>query len=546
MNLRGTLNRTLTRAFRDVTHTDAPALIQLASKPGAGEYQANGAMGAAKTLKTNPRDLAAQIVTAVGSDPLIARLEVAGPGFINIHLRPEELAIQLASGPAIEPAASAATVVVDYSSPNLAKEMHVGHLRSTIIGDALARVLEALGHRVIRQNHVGDWGTQFGMLLTYLEDSGEGSNELQDLESFYRAAKTHFDADPDFAKRSRTKVVGLQSGDPAIRAEWQRFIEISLSHCQATYDRLGTSLTMDDVKAESAYNDDLANVVADLDTLGLLTVSDRAECVFLPEFSGKDGKPLPVIVRKSDGGFLYSTTDLAAVRYRVTELQADRALYLTDARQALHFKQIFAVADKAGFTGNAIALEHHPFGNMLGKDGKPFRTRDGGVVKLNDLLDEAEARAYDLVKEKNPDIDDAERRQIARVVGIGAVKYADLSKNRTSDYIFDWDQMLSFDGNTAPYLQYQSAGVASTLKIAGDKLFFGANDGKLYCLGTEAGEYIWSRNLGSPILGDVLIEGHDMYVSSYAGNLYKFDISSVLKIKHNIKGVSVPRNRFED
>jgi arginyl-tRNA synthetase len=422
MNLRALLTDRFATAFSDVTGEALPPVIQLAGRPEFGDYQANGAMGAAKRLKQNPRDLAEAVIDAARAEDLVDRLEVAGPGFINIHLGREFLESAL-NQPAVVPVADRQRVVVDYSSPNLAKEMHVGHLRSTIIGDALARILEALGHTVIRQNHVGDWGTQFGMLLAYLEESGEGSDVLADLETFYRAAKARFDQDPDFAERARTKVVGLQAGDTDTRAQWQRFIEISLSHCQQTYDRLGVTLAMTDVMAESAYNDDLPQVVADLAAQGLLETSDGAECVFLDEFTGKDGKRLPVIIRKSDGGYLYATTDLAAIRYRVRQLQADRALYLTDARQALHFRQIFAVASRAGFTGNRISLEHQPFGNMLGSDGKPFKTRDGGVVKLNDLLDEAVARAYELVGQKNPDLSEEERRDVADAVGIGAVKY---------------------------------------------------------------------------------------------------------------------------
>jgi arginyl-tRNA synthetase len=464
MNLRAILNERFSQAFQTATGEALSPQIQLAGKPEFGDYQANGAMAAAKALKQNPRAVAEQVAAAAEVDDLVDRLEIAGPGFINIHLKADFLAEALTEPP-ITAAVETERVVVDYSSPNLAKEMHVGHLRSTIIGDAIARILEALGHDVIRQNHVGDWGTQFGMLIAYLEESGEDSDELADLEVFYRASKQRFDSDAAFAERARQRVVALQAGDPATRALWQRFIDISLSHCQETYDRLGVTLTRKDVMAESAYNDDLDDVVADLNAKGLLTTSDGAQCVFLDEFKGKDGKPL--IVQKSDGGYLYATTDLAAVRYRVRVLNADRALYSTDARQALHFRQIFAVAAAAGFTGNRISLEHQPFGAMLGRDGKPFKTREGGVVKLNDLLDEAVTRAATLVAEKSPDLPEAERAQIARAVGIGAVKYADLSKNRTSDYIFDWDQMLSFDGNTAPYLQYAYSRIQSIFRRGG-------------------------------------------------------------------------------
>ncbi len=481
MNLRAILNERFSQAFEKATGVSLSPQIQLSGKPEFGDYQANGAMAAAKTLKQKPRDIAEQVVAAAEVDDLAGKLEVAGPGFINVHLKPEFLARMLAESP-ITPQEDVQRVVVDYSSPNLAKEMHVGHLRSTIIGDAVVRILEALGHQVIRQNHVGDWGTQFGMLIAYLEESGEDSEELADLETFYRASKQRFDSDEAFAERARQRVVALQAGEPETRALWQRFIDISLSHCQETYDRLGVTLTREDVMAESAYNDDLASVVEDLKAKDLLTTSEGAQCVFLDEFTGKDGKPQPVIVQKSDGGYLYATTDLAAIRYRVQTLDADRALYSTDARQAFHFKQIFAVAAEAGFTGNRISLEHQPFGAMLGRDGKPFKTRDGGVVKLNDLLDEAVSRAAALVAEKSPDLPEAERAEIARVVGIGAVKYADLSKNRTSDYVFDWDQMLSFDGNTAPYLQYAYSRIQSIFSRG--EVQVDALDGEVL-LGTE-------------------------------------------------------------
>ncbi len=464
MNPRALLTERLEAALK-ACGSDAPALVQSASKPEFGHYQANGIMAAAKRIGTNPRDLAAQVLSQLAIADIAERVEIAGPGFLNIFLSDAFLAAHLAvDGSLVDPSSRPERVVVDYSSPNLAKEMHVGHLRSTIIGDAIARVLEALGHTVVRQNHVGDWGTQFGMLLAYLEESGAESDLLSDLEEFYRAAKQRFDKDPEFATRSRSMVVALQGGDSDARTQWQHFIDVSLAHCQAVYDRLGTTLTLDDVRAESAYNDELDSIKEALAERGLLTESDGAQCVFLDEFKRKDGTPLPVIVQKSDGGYLYSTTDLAAIRYRVDQLNIDRALYFTDVRQALHFRQVFAVAQKAGFKPESMSLEHMPFGNMLGKDGKPFKTREGGVVKLTELLDEAEQRALALVTQKNPDIDARDASLIAKVVGIGAVKYADLSKHRTSDYVFDWDLMLAFDGNTSPYLQYAFARIQSIFR----------------------------------------------------------------------------------
>jgi arginyl-tRNA synthetase len=466
VNVRALLTARFEAALAALLGEPAAAVIQPASRPEFGDYQANGVMGAAKRARTNPRALAEALVAKVDLAGVAERPEIAGPGFVNIRLAADFLSRALTERPLLQPAAHAERIVVDYSSPNLAKEMHVGHLRSTIIGDAMARVLAALGHTVIRQNHVGDWGTQFGMLLAHMDETGANSAELADLEEFYRASKARFDSDPEFADRSRETVVRLQQGDAHARAAWRRFIDISLSHCQAVYDRLGVLLGPADVCAESAYNDELAGVIAALRDQGLIEISDGATCVFLDEFTGKDGERLPVIVQKSDGGYLYATTDLAAVRYRTRDLAADRVLYLTDARQALHFRQIFAVARRAGFSPEAAKLEHMPFGAMLGADGKPFKTRSGDVVKLAELLDEAESRAFAIVSGKSPDIPEEERRSIAHAVGIGAVKYADLSKHRTSDYVFDWDEMLSLQGNTAPYLQYAYTRIRSIFRRA--------------------------------------------------------------------------------
>ena len=442
-----------------------------ASKPEFGDYQANGVMGIAKRLGRNPRELGTELLARLNAaaNPLVSHYELAGPGFINIHLAGDALRDR-ANELLVEPrllvlqTESPQTIVVDYSSPNLAKEMHVGHLRGTIIGDSIARILERQGNRVIRQNHVGDWGTQFGMLITFMrESSAEAGVALADLEGFYRAAKQRFDADSEFADRARESVVKLQGGDPEYLEAWQAFISTSLTHCQAVYDKLNVTLSMTDLKAESFYNPQLEGVVTRLENTGLLKDSDGARCVFLDEFVGKDGEPLPVIIQKTDGGYLYATTDLAAVDYRCHELKADRSLYVVDARQSLHFQQVFAVAAAAGFSDEAISLEHISYGTMMGSDGKPFKTRSGDVVKLVDLLDEAVTRAFDLVSSKNPDLEEAERRHIAEAVGIAAVKYADLSKNRTSDYLFDWSSMLSFEGNTAPYLMYAYARIRTLL-----------------------------------------------------------------------------------
>ena len=461
MNLRGFLSERVGKAFRAAGVDDPEPMLRPSGRPEFGDYQANGAMAAAKRLRTNPRVLATAIAEAfTDASPGIAeQVDVAGPGFVNITLSSAFLSERL-GGVDIERTRDPDRVVLDYSSPNLAKEMHVGHLRTTI-GDAMARILEALGHEVIRQNHVGDWGTQFGMLVAHLEDRQEHAAELKDLEVFYAEARRRFDADTAFADRARRTVVDLQRGDETVRGYWRRFIDISLSHCRAVYETLGITLTDDDLDAESRYNDALPKVVEDLDRAGLLTESDGAMCVFLEEFEA------PVIVQKRDGGYLYATSDLAAARLRTDHYRADRVLYFTDARQSLHFRQFFAVARKAGFVAEECSLEHHPFGAILGQDNRPFKTRTGGVVKLADLLDEAVERARGLVEEKNPELTGAEADRVARAVGIGAVKYADLSKHRTSDYVFDWDTMLSFDGNTAPYLQYAFARIQSIFRRAG-------------------------------------------------------------------------------
>ena len=437
-----------------------------------GDFASNIAMMLAKPAGMKPRDLAEKIIAALPADENVTKTEIAGPGFLNFFQNTQALAARLDAALAdqnvgVRKAGPVQRTVVDLSAPNLAKEMHVGHLRSTIIGDGVARVLEFLGDTVIRQNHVGDWGTQFGMLMAYLQENPITSDELSDLENFYRAAKQRFDESEEFADRARGLVVKLQAGDAECLALWSRFRDISLSHCQAIYEQLNVKLTMADVMGESAYNDDLINVVNDLKAAGLLVESNGAQCVFLDEFKNADGDPLPVIIVKADGGYLYATTDLAAVRYRSGVLKADRALYFVDQRQALHFQQVFQVARLAGFVTHPMDMEHMGFGTMNGADGRPFKTRDGGTVKLVDLLTEAKDRAYTLVKEKNPELAEDDLRNIAKVVGIGAVKYADLSKHRTSDYSFNFDLMLNFEGNTAPYLLYAYTRVAGVFRKLG-------------------------------------------------------------------------------
>lgn len=459
---------------------DTNPAISLSNRVEFGDYQANGVMGAAKKLKTNPRELATNVVEQLNLDGIATKIELAGPGFINIHLDENWLAAQLnqvakddfigVTQRGVNTGDDVQTVVVDYSAPNLAKEMHVGHLRSTIIGDAVVRALEFRGDTVIRQNHMGDWGTQFGMLIAHLSDKLAGNEvaetALADLENFYREAKVRFDNEDGFADRARADVVKLQSGDAACAKLWQQFIDISITHSEDIYKKLNVSLKRADIMGESAYNDDLSTVIDELMASNIAVEDQGAKVVFIDEMANKDGEPSVFIVQKSGGGFLYATTDLSACRYRSGKLAADRIIIFTDARQALHFKQVEIVARKAGFLPDSVGYQHCPFGMMMGSDGKPFKTRTGGTIKLAELLDEAVDRASTLIKEKNPEISDADLTEISEKVGIGAVKFADLSKNRTSDYIFNWKTMLSFEGATAPYLQYAYSRIQSIFSKA--------------------------------------------------------------------------------
>lgn len=437
------------------------ALVRQSGKPQFGDYQANGIMAAAKKLGLNPREFAQKVLDNLQLSDIAEKLEIAGPGFINIFLNPTWLATEISAALSHKnlgiQATNKQTVVIDYSSPNVAKEMHVGHLRSTIIGDAVARTLELLGHNVIRANHVGDWGTQFGMLIAYLEkmqNEHASEMELQDLEAFYREAKKHYDEDEVFAEKARNYVVKLQSGDEYCRAMWKRLVDITMQQNQHNYDRLNVTLTEKDVMGESLYNPMLPSIVEDLKKQGLAVENDGALVVYLDEFKNKDGDPMGVIVQKKDGGFLYTTTDIAAAKYRYETLKANRVLVFSDTRQSQHMQQAWLITRKAGYVPDSFSLEHKNFGMMLGKDGKPFKTRTGGTVKLADLLDEAIERATVLINEKNTNLSNDEKQAVIEAVGIGSVKYADLSKNRTTDYVFDWDNMLSFEGNTAPYMQY--------------------------------------------------------------------------------------------
>ena len=437
------------------------ALVRQSGKPQFGDYQANGIMAAAKKLGLNPREFAQKVLDNAQLSDIAEKLEIAGPGFINIFLNPTWLTTEVSTALSQKnlgiQATDKQTVVIDYSSPNVAKEMHVGHLRSTIIGDAVVRTLEFLGHNVIRANHVGDWGTQFGMLIAYLEkmqNEHASEMELQDLEAFYREAKKHYDEDEVFAEKARNYVVKLQGGDEYCRAMWKRLVDITMQQNQHNYDRLNVTLTEKDVMGESLYNPMLPGIVEDLKKQGLAVEDDGALVVYLDEFKNKEGDPMGVIVQKKDGGFLYTTTDIAAAKYRYETLKADRALVFSDTRQSQHMQQAWLITRKAGYVPDSFQLEHKNFGMMLGKDGKPFKTRSGDTVKLADLLDEAIERAGVLISQKSTALSEQEKADVIEAVGIGSVKYADLSKNRTTDYVFDWDNMLSFEGNTAPYMQY--------------------------------------------------------------------------------------------
>ncbi|WP_458734216.1 arginine--tRNA ligase [Zobellella taiwanensis] len=442
-----------------------------------GDLATNLALLLAKPAGQNPRALAQLLVDNLPASELVAKTELAGPGFINFFLDSNWLARQIDAMVAdaragVATAEQPQTVVVDYSAPNVAKEMHVGHLRSTIIGDAVVRTLEFLGHQVIRANHIGDWGTQFGMLIAHLEALEKQNPEvlssgLSDLEQFYRESKQQYDADPDFAERARNYVVRLQGGDDYCLNMWQKLVDITLQHNQQVYDRLNVSLSPADVMGESMYNPMLADIVADLQQQGLAVEDDGAIVVYLDEYKNKDGDPMGVIIRKKDGGYLYTTTDIACAKYRYERLGADRVLYFIDSRQHQHLMQAWSIVRRAGYVPETVSLEHHAFGMMLGKDGRPFKTRSGGTIKLVDLLDEAEERAAALLTQKQTDLDDEEKARIVNRVAMAAVKYADLSKSRTTDYIFDWDNMLSFEGNTAPYLQYAYTRVQSIFRKAG-------------------------------------------------------------------------------
>jgi len=453
---------------------DADPLIRPSS---FADFQANVALPLGKRLGRPPRQVASELTARLHVTDMCAEPEVSGPGFINFTLRDDWIAAQasrMLGDPrlGLAPVAIPQTVVVEYSSPNVAKEMHVGHLRTTIVGDAIARVLEFAGHRVIRDNHVGDWGTPFGMLIEHLLDVGADSAEAEllttDPNAFYQAARRKFDTDPAFTERARSRLVRLQAGDPDTLAIWQRLVDISRGYLHQVYARLGVSLTDDDIRGESFYNDLLADTVGELEERGIATESEGALCAFPAGFTGREGRPLPLIIRKSDGGYNYATTDLAAVRYRVDKLSADRSIYVVGSEQALHFQMVFAVAREAGWIPPGASFEHAQIGMVLGQDGNRLRTREGETPKLSGLLQEGVDRARGILDEVDAAsrFDEAELAAVAEAVGIGAVKYADLSTARESAYLFDWDRMISFRGNTGPYLQYATARIRSIFRRA--------------------------------------------------------------------------------
>ena len=438
------------------------------------DYQANVALPLAKRLGRPPRDVAAELASHLGGTDVVQPPDVSGPGFINLTLRDDWIAAQ-ATGQlgdprlGVLPADRPQTVVVDYSAPNVAKEMHVGHLRTTVVGDSIVRVLEYLGHTVIRANHIGDWGTQFGMLLEHLIDVGEEAAYQQlaagEINAFYQAAKASFDADPSFMDRSRRRVVALQAGDAETMRLWQMLVNDTKHYYNAIYAKLGVTLTDADLDPESFYNPVLASVCDELEAKGVAVISDGALCAFPPGFTSRDGSPLPLILRKSDGGYGYATTDMAAIRYRICDLHANRIIYVVGSEQAQHFAMVLAVARQAGWLTDEVRAEHAAIGMVTGADRKRFRTRAGGSVKLTDLISEAVERAEEVIKDR---YDDPEvRGQIAEAVGIGALKYADLSVDRESSYMLDFNRMLALAGNTGPYLQYATARIRSIFRRAG-------------------------------------------------------------------------------
>ncbi|WP_343063720.1 arginine--tRNA ligase [Haloechinothrix aidingensis] len=481
--LLGQVADSVSRAIAHV-HPELAGADPVVRRSEHADFQSNAALALAKRARTKPPELAQALTAALADDRGPAtHVEVSGPGFVNITVPDQLLWNQVAARLAnsrlgMGTPNEGQRTVIDYSAPNIAKEMHVGHLRTTIIGDSLARVLGFLGSEVIRQNHLGDWGTQFGMLIQYLDEHPEltwhhdelerGASAVSALDELYKTARAAFDDDLEFADRSRDRVVALQSGDPDTIARWKEIVSESEKAFRDIYDRLGVLLTPEDSVGESFYNHLLTDVITELTEAGIAVESEGALVIFSEEVTGPDGNPAPLMVRKREGGYGYDTTDLATIRYRIHDLKANRLLYVTDSRQALHFQMIFEAARRAGWLTDGIEAAHVPYGTVLGPDGRPFKTRSGGTVRLMDLLDDAVSRARAVVSEKNPDLAADALDQIAEQAGIGAVKYADLSSSRVKDYVFDVERMVSFNGNTGVYLQYAHTRIRSILRKAGD------------------------------------------------------------------------------
>jgi len=472
MRIRQVLDQPLTAALSELIGQPAPAMVRATTDPQFGDYQADGVMAQAKKIGRKPRELALELTRTAALGEYCEKVEVAGPGFVNLRLSNDFLASRLAdlaNDPrlGVEETAEKRSIVVDFSSPNVAKPLHVGHLRSTILGDAIVRVLRFLGHRVIGDNHAGDWGTQFGMLITGFRRWGDSpaltAHPTDELERVYRLANDAAKEDPRVTEAARAELAKLQTGDPENLALWKQFVTATRAEVEQIYQRLGVSF--DEWRGESAYHDELAPLVEDLLRRGVARVDEGAVLIYFEAGDDAELADKPFMLRKSDGAFLYATTDLATVAYRVRQHQADEIVYVVDKRQSLHFRQLFAAARKLGY---GQRLVHVGFGTILGADGRPIKTREGTAIRLADLLSEAVERARVIIEEKNPSLDPEERDRVAEMVGIGAVKYADLSQNRTSDYRFDWSKLLAFDGNTAPYLQYVHARIRSIFRKMGD------------------------------------------------------------------------------
>ncbi|MFE0738496.1 arginine--tRNA ligase [Streptomyces sp. NPDC058855] len=462
---------------------EAGSADPLLRRSDRADFQANGILALAKRLKGNPRELATKVVEAIPANDVLGEIEVSGPGFLNITVTDAAIVRTLAARAADDRLGvpfneSAGTTVIDYAQPNVAKEMHVGHLRSAVIGAAMVEILEFTGEKVVRRHHIGDWGTQFGMLIQYLEEHPHeldhkdaevtGEEAMSNLDRLYKAARRLFDADEEFKTRARRRVVDLQAGDPQTLATWQRFVDESKIYFFSVFEKLDMDIRDEDIVGESGYNDMLHETCRLLEESGVAVRSEGALCVFFDDIKGPDGNPTPLIVQKSDGGFGYAATDLSAIRDRVQNLKASTLLYVVDARQALHFRMVFETARRAGWLNEDVKAVQLAFGTVLGKDGKPFKTREGETVRLMDLLDEAIDRASAVVREKAQDLTEEEIAERGAQVGIGAVKYADLSTSAARDYKFDLDQMVSLNGDTSVYLQYAYARIQSILRKAGD------------------------------------------------------------------------------